>query len=93
MSVATRDGVGIVDDEFADPGFEQGDGDGAARAAGAEEQDPRSVWLGSVVVLCFHEGESVEHVAVPGAVGLRRMTLTTLSSVARSSWSRSGRRR
>jgi hypothetical protein len=53
---------------FADPCLKQGDGDRAARAACSDEEYPRSLRLGSMVFLRLHEGESVEHVAVPGPV-------------------------
>ena len=62
--------VGVVDDKFENPRLEQLDGDGAARAAGADQECPRALRLGSVVFLRLHEGESVEHVAVPRAVGI-----------------------
>ena len=54
--------------EFADPGLQQGDGDRAARATSADEEGPRSFRLGAVVFLRLHEGEAVEHVAVPRPV-------------------------
>ena len=55
-------------DVFADPCLKQGDGDRPARAACSDEEYPRSLRLGSMVFLRLHEGESVEHVAVPGPV-------------------------
>jgi len=57
----------VVDGQLADAGFEEGDGDRAARA-GAEEECPCSLRLGSVVDLGFDKGVAVEHVAVAAAL-------------------------
>ena len=50
-----------MDDKLEDPRLEKLDGDGAARAAGADEQSPRALRLSSMVLLCFYEGESVRN--------------------------------
>ena len=68
MSVATRDSSASWMIEFADPSLEQGDCDRAACAASSDEKYPRSLRFSSMVLLRLHEGESVEHVAVPGPV-------------------------
>jgi hypothetical protein len=62
--------VGVMDDKFEDPRLEKLDGDRAARAAGADQECPRAFRLGSMVFLRLHEGEPVEHVAMPRAVGI-----------------------
>ena len=76
--------VGIVDDEFADARLEQRDGDRAARASGADEECPRSLELGAVVFCAFTKASpsSMSPCQVPS--GLRRITLTTPSILARS---------
>jgi hypothetical protein len=62
--------VGIVDDEFTDARLKERDGDRASRAACTYEECPRPLNVGAVVLLCLDEGEPVEHVAMPGAVGV-----------------------
>jgi hypothetical protein len=68
MSVATRDWSASWMMSSPTPSLKQGDRDRAACAAGPDEQYPRSLRLSSMVLLRLHEGESVEHVAVPGPV-------------------------
>jgi len=62
--------VDVVDDKFAHPRFEQRNGDGAARPAGADQQHARSLQPGAPVILRLHEGEAIEHIAMPRKVGV-----------------------
>jgi NADP-dependent 3-hydroxy acid dehydrogenase YdfG len=62
--------VGVVDDQMAGSGLEERDGDGAARAARSDQERSCSGDPGAVVLLRLDEREPVEHVAVPGAIGV-----------------------
>ena len=57
-----------MDDEHADGRRQKLDGDRAARAPGSDKKRSCPLHVSSVVRLCRHEGEAVQHVAVPGAV-------------------------
>src|SRR5580704_17471091 len=60
--------VSIVDDEHADGRRQKLDSDRAACTTGPDKECPCPFHVSSMVCLRLHEGEAVQHVAVPGAV-------------------------